>query len=170
MHGSGILKGRVEFKWILILLLCISSISVFGQKESAIWYFGKNAGLDFREHFPLPLTEGLTNTTEGVASVSDALGNLLFYTDGRTIWNKNHGVMASGLSADSTSTHAATIIPNRSNPNKYFVFTTKSISKPEDDNYGGNYYIVDFTNNSLGEVIYDNVAVTGIPGILKKLD
>ncbi len=161
------MKGRVGYKWILILALFVSTLSVYGQKESAIWYFGQHAGLDFREHFPLPLTDGQTNTSEGVASVSDSLGNLLFYTDGRTIWNRNHGIMAAGLSGDSVSTHSATIIPNRNNPDQYFVFTTKQVSSPDDDNYGGNYYIVDFTNDALGEVIYDHSEETGFEGILK---
>ena len=151
----------------MVLVIFISSLSVYGQKESAIWYFGKHAGLDFREHFPLPLTDGQTNSPEGVASVSDSLGNLLFYSDGMTIWNRYHGIMASGLSADSASTQAVTILPGRTNPNKYFVFITKSISSPDEDNYGGNYYIVDFTNNTLGEVIYDYSDDTGFEGILK---
>jgi len=160
-------KSGALYKVIILLVISIISNSAFGQKESAIWYFGRNAGLDFRSHWPLPLTDGQTNTPEGVASVADSIGNLLFYTDGMTIWNKNHGVMASGLSGDSTSTHAATIIPSRTNPNKYFVFTTKPIKDPESDNYGGNYYVVDFSSDPLGEVIYDNAGQSGEPGILK---
>ncbi len=157
------MKGRVKKYCVFLILVFIGSSTAFGQKESAIWYFGRHAGLDFREHFPLPLTSGKTNTREGVASVSDSLGKLLFYTDGRTIWSSYHTVLATGLAGDSASTHSATILPSRSDPKKYFVFTTKSIINPEDDNYGGKYYIVDFNDNPFGLVTEG----TGDPGILR---
>ncbi|MEX0361238.1 MAG: hypothetical protein AB3N10_09680, partial [Allomuricauda sp.] len=58
------------------------------QLEAAIWYFGQNAGLDFRSGTPVPLTDGALNTREGCATISDAAGNLIFYTDGSTVWNR----------------------------------------------------------------------------------
>ena len=71
------------------LLLCFY-LSVFSQKQANIWYFGKNAGLDFNSGTAIPLTDGAMNTWEGCASIADPNGNLLFYTDGITVWNKNH--------------------------------------------------------------------------------
>lgn len=33
---------------------------------------------------------------EACASISDSAGNLLFYTNGEKVWNKNHEVMPNG--------------------------------------------------------------------------
>ena len=34
--------------------------------------------------------------THANVSVSDSLGNLLFYSDGQTVWNRNHQTMPNG--------------------------------------------------------------------------
>ena len=80
-------------KKILILTILFYSTFVFSQKEANIWYFGENAGLDFNSGTPVALTDGQLNTGEGCASISDSSGNLLFYTDGVTVYNKNHANM-----------------------------------------------------------------------------
>ncbi|MBN8701698.1 MAG: gliding motility-associated C-terminal domain-containing protein [Bacteroidetes bacterium] len=75
-------------------------------------------------------------TDEGCASISNSVGQLLFYTDGRIIWNKNHTKMslADGtswnkmLSGDESSTQSALITPFIGDTNKYFVFTTDGAS------------------------------------------
>ena len=59
-------------------------------KEGNIWYFGEYAGLDFNSGSPVALTNGQLNTNEGCATISDNNGNLLFYTDGMTVYNKSH--------------------------------------------------------------------------------
>jgi hypothetical protein len=80
-------------RYFLILFL---SINLYSQKESNIWYFGEFAGLDFSNGAPLALTDGQIDTAEGCATISDANGQLLFYTDGKKVWNKNHQVMPNG--------------------------------------------------------------------------
>jgi hypothetical protein len=62
---------------------------------------------------------------EGSASISDASGNLLFYTDGITVWNKNNSVMVNGtgLYAGSSSTQAALIVPLPGSSTIYYIFT-----------------------------------------------
>ena len=72
-----------------LILLLISPIS-YAQKEGNIWYFGNNAGLDFNTNPPTVLSNGAMHAPEGSSSISDATGNFLFYTDGASIWNRNH--------------------------------------------------------------------------------
>lgn len=92
------------------------------------WYFGENAGIDFNNieegATPIPLS-GSLNTLEGCSVMSDIEGELLFYTDGVTIYNKDNVVMSngSGLSGFSSSTQSTIIVP-RPKTNKYYVFTT----------------------------------------------
>jgi len=111
-------------KWfICVLFLCSSAL--YAQNEANIWYFGQNAGLDFNSGSPIVLLDGALDTQEGCATISDASGNLLFYTDGSTVYNKNHTIMlnGTGLNGDSSSTHSAIIVPKPNNLNVYYIFT-----------------------------------------------
>ena len=78
----------------LLLLFC--TLNVFSQGEANFWYFGENAGLDFNSGSPVPINNGKLNTREGCSSFSDINGNLLFYSDGSTVWNKLHNPMPNG--------------------------------------------------------------------------
>ncbi len=122
------------------------------QKETTHWYFGEKAGLDFSSGTPVVDSSGALETDEGCATISDATGKLLFYTDGSTVWNRNHKIMPAGIGllGNSTSTQSAIIVPKPDDINIYFVFTV---------DWGGgsdglNYYTVDMTlDGGLGDVI-----------------
>src|SRR5687768_1932810 len=108
---SNLSNNSIPMKKIIYtfcLIACLPLFS-FSQKEANIWFFGTNAGLDFNSGSPVAITGGMINTHEGCASVCDANGDLLFYSDGITVWNKNHQVMpnGSGLSGDYSSTQSA---------------------------------------------------------------
>lgn len=103
-------------------LFCSSS---FSQGESNFWYFGSNAGLDFNGGVPVAITDGQLNTSEGCATVSDPSGNLLFYTNGFTVWDKTHTPMpnGTGLLGHSSSTQSAVIIQKPGSLTIYYIFT-----------------------------------------------
>ena len=138
-------------KKTVILLFFLLHFSVFSQGEANIWYFGLNAGLDFNSGNPVTLLNGKLNTFEGCAVLSNSLGQLLFYTDGRTVYNKNHNIMLNGenLMGNSTSTQSATIVQKPGSPNLYYVFTLDG----EGGAKGFRYTIVDLTlDGGLGGV------------------
>ncbi|MGM5469906.1 T9SS type B sorting domain-containing protein [Flavobacteriaceae bacterium LMO-SS05] len=142
----------------IALLLCFSTFC-FSQNEASNWYFGENAGLKFNlsANTVSTTTNGRLNTREGCASISDDLGNLLFYTDGKTIWNRNHSVMdnGTGLYGDDSSTQSAIIVPKPKDPNIYYVFTVDN--NLDRLNFGLNYTEVDLTlNGGLGAVTSKN--------------
>ena len=113
-------------KTILSYFFCFLSISsLFAQKEANIWYFGANAGLDFNSGTPVALLDGALDTIEGCATISDTDGNLLFYTDGITVFNKNHTIMLNGmgLNGDTSTTQSALIVPKPNDENTYYIFT-----------------------------------------------
>lgn len=114
----------------LTLGLFIVTNSV-AQNESAKWYFGGMAGLDFMGP-PTILTNGVMSPWEGCASISDAAGNLLFYTDGISVWNKNHVVMANGtgLMGNSSSTQSGVIVKRPGSTTIYYVFTVDAQAAP----------------------------------------
>ena len=121
------------------------------QNERNIWCFGHNAGLDFNSGPPILFNGVAMPADEGSSSIADAAGNLLFYTNGLFIWNKNHVIMpnGSGLLSNSSSTQAALIIRQPGSNTIYYVFTTDAFEGP----LGLNYNIVDMTlQGGLGDV------------------
>lgn len=110
---------------------------IYGQREASIWYFGQGAGLDFNSGSPVALTNGKVNTSEGSTTIADEDGNLLFYTDGKTVWNAKHQIMqgGDGLLGHGSSTQSAIIVPNPVNPKIYYIFT---VDEPSRSNADGN--------------------------------
>lgn len=116
------------------------------QGEANIWYFGQNAGLDFNSSSPIALTNGQLVTDEGCATISNSSGQLLFYTDGITVYNRNHLIMVNGtgLMGHPSSTQSATVVPKPGSSNLYYIFTTDN----EHDPNGFRYSIVDMSLDS----------------------
>ena len=110
----------------ITFILWLISLTVYSQGEANIWYFGDHAGLDFNSGVPVALTNSQMLTHEGCAVLSNGGGQLLFYTDGVTIWNKNHQIMlnGSGLMGDFSSTQSAIIVPKPGSSTLFYVFTT----------------------------------------------
>lgn len=65
------------------------------QNEANHWYFGNNAGMNFKFGTPSGTSNALV-TTKGTTALSDSLGNLNFYSDGVSVWDKNGVVMPNG--------------------------------------------------------------------------
>ncbi|MEP3836341.1 MAG: T9SS type B sorting domain-containing protein [Algibacter sp.] len=148
-------------KTILFVIFCVIGISSFSQAEASNWYFGYGAGITFNQinGEVSALNDGQLFTNEGSAAISDSFGNLLFYTDGITVWNKNHGVMTngSGLNGDPSSTQSAIIVPKPNTPDIYYIFTVDD-HNPDETHYGFNYSEVDMTlSGGLGAVTNKNI-------------
>ena len=109
---------RIIIRSLIIMYMLMLSFIGLAQKEVNIWYFGSHAGLDFNSGMPVPLTDGALLSLEGTATISDEDGNLLFYTDGITVWNRNHNIMlnGSGLTGHSSSTQSGVLVPIPESP------------------------------------------------------
>jgi gliding motility-associated-like protein len=121
-------------KGYLLLLLLFFTFVANAQGEATNWYFGNFAGLKFMpDGSVIPLSDGQIVTTEGCSSISDSSGNLLLYTDGKTVWDRNHIIMPNGvdLFGDPSSTQSGIIIPKPNNPNIYYIFT---VDEPHQEN------------------------------------
>ncbi|KYG72499.1 T9SS type B sorting domain-containing protein [Roseivirga echinicomitans] len=145
-------------------------VKVYGDENPTanIWYFGNGAGMDFNEVDGLPApprsitSPHAMDAPEGTSTISDANGQVLFYTNGTTVWNADNGVMpnGTGIGGDSTSTQSVVIIPFEDDETLFYVFTTEEV-------YGDNtfmlkYSVVDLKeDNGLGAVISkDNILFT----------
>lgn len=139
--------------WFIIITTTI----LFSQysKRTNIWYFGRNAGIDFNTSPPTPLLDGESNNWEGTATLCDTFGQLIIYTDGRQIWNRNHEVIPNGtaLGGANSATQSGIIVPYPGNPNLIFVFSVDS----EGGNRGLQYAVVDLSQNGgLGGIVSKN--------------
>lgn len=140
----------------IIMTFIVLSQYLHAAKEYDNWYFGENAAISFMTGTPISLSDSKIETDEGCASISDIYGNLLFYTDGISIWDRNHEVMPNGveLYGNISSTHSAAILKSPRNSNIYYVFTV-DWRKGE---HGLCYSIVDMTEREgYGDVIEKNV-------------
>jgi gliding motility-associated-like protein len=149
---------RFILRYLFFVLLICGSHILNAQREANIWYFGNFMGLDFNSGAPVPLNDGQINNnpTEGNATISDANGNLLFYTDGLKVWNRLHQVMPNGtnLFGSITSTQSAIIVPFIGDPVRYYVFTVDGLSGPR----GLTYSVVNMTlDNGKGDIETKNI-------------
>ncbi len=112
-------------KYILNLLLLTYVNFGISQNEANVWYFGDYAGLDFNSGSPVTIFDGALITHEGVASICDAAGDILFYTDGSTVYNRNHQVMQNGTDLDGhwSAGQSCIIVPKPNTSNIYYIFT-----------------------------------------------
>ena len=145
-------------KYIVLNIVLFFALIANAQdyKRTQNWYFGDSAGLSFATDPPTVLTDGSMNAGEGCSTISDTAGNLLFYTNGVTVWNKNHQVMenGNGLNGHISSTQSSLIVPWPSNDSLFYIFTTDAIGKPK----GLQYSLVNTkVNNGLGKVITKNI-------------
>ena len=108
-----------------LILLLLFSTTLQAQNEFNNWFFGTNLGLNFSGANPVLITGGQINQAEGNATISDASGNLLFYTSGTTVYNRLHGVMTNGtgLLGHASSTQSAIIVQKPWSSNIYYIFT-----------------------------------------------
>jgi hypothetical protein len=112
---------------LLLFLLVISLSDLLAQKQNNVWYFGKKAGVDFNGIIPQPLPDGKMVASEACASIADkSTGQLLFYTNGTDVWNRNHTLMPNGigLAGNGSSSQGVVIVPDPGDDLKYYVFTT----------------------------------------------
>jgi len=139
------------------------------QKEGNIWFFGNYAGLDFKNGNPISISSGKTKALEGCASICDANGDLLFYTDGIFVWNKNHQKMeVDSLLGHDSSTQSAVIVAAPGTNGLYYIFTTDACHHGLKN--GLRYSIVDMKQNGgLGRIDRNKMNILMYPFVCEKL-
>ena len=170
------MKNKTTLNFLISTVLFLGMIvTMQSQLQNANWYFGNNTGLNFNDGTAAPtiltgatlsptltnvgtITNSVMNTDGGVATASDKFGNLLFYTDGITVWNKNHAIMnnGTGLFGSKTVSQSVVILPipnpsdSSQDPLEYYIFTNQGA---ETGSHGLSYTKVDMNYNSgLGQV------------------
>jgi gliding motility-associated-like protein len=137
-------------------LLLLLTTGIFAQNEANVWYFGAHCGIDFNSGSPEVLYDGQrVYTTISAATISDSLGNVLFYPDWTKVFTKD-GVLlnSNGMVCPGESGRAIVQWPGQDK--LYYIFTA---AKPSND-VGFYYSIVDYNENyGLGAVTEKNIPI-----------
>lgn len=148
------LQSRPGLKRLLLIVsFFLLILPSFAQKRTTHWYLGRNVGLNFQNTTPSSHTNGRQDAFEASASISDLSGNLLFYTDGSQIWNKDNTLIqnGTGINCDNSATQGALFIPKPGSKTIFYLFTLDNAST---NNAFNLYYSeIDLSlNNGLGGV------------------
>lgn len=152
------------FKYSLYLSFLLCTLSAAAQGENNNWHFGRGRYISFSTLTPTYGINSNMRTGESSAAVSDAQGNLLFYTIGSRIWDRNGTEMpgATGLLGNGptgtngfpvgSAAFGVQVIKNPGNPNQYYIFVLDPIEVIAPRKLY--YNLVDMTlNNGLGDVV-----------------
>jgi hypothetical protein len=138
----------------IVLGLLISQLS-YSQNFANNWVLG-DFGLEFKNNAVRIIHGYSSHLYEGFGIISDKQGNLLFYSDGLNVWDKNNGLMPNGgdvfSSTAGTLIKESLVVPKPGSGSLYYLFTVD----PHNGNEGSGLYfsIVDMSlNNGLGDVI-----------------
>ena len=177
--------------WCLFLVFPLFS---FGQKHDYVWMFGYDSNatsgypgiegvkIDFNI-LPPSIEYEVTNMNIFVsnATISDSVGNLLFYTNGCFIAGKDHELMENGDNINpgevhdiqceygyTAGTQSCLILPNPGNSNQYYFFHKHIIYEyePEFDVITDIIYysLIDVSlNEGQGSVIEKNIPIVHEP-------
>lgn len=160
-----------------ILLLFFTScftLLCFSQNPASHCFFG-DVGIDFRTQPPTVLPSNML-ANESPATISDEMGNLLFYTNGGEnplasyvggVWNSSGNIIQNGILADSSgcgsSYYGAVFFPVPGEDDLYYLFKRDCVeSSFSGTNYnaGLTYSLIDATaNNGDGAIIEKNQQV-----------
>ena len=146
--------------FLFFAVFYISTI-LYSQNETNIWYFGNFAGLDFNTGDPVAVP-GFTWKAVGTAVVCDSLGNLLFYSDGLRVYNRDHDTMENGYlnHSNDMATQQCLIVQKPESDNLFYLFIIGGEKQQIWGERGFWYSIIDMEgDNGLGEVIEKDIPV-----------
>lgn len=106
------------------------------DQSNGIWYFGNGAGLNFNPDpddetvpVPRPIEEPHPqDIPAGTTTITDASGEVLFFTDGESVWDLNGDLMENGdaIGGDNSSSQSVIAIQVPEEPTLYYLFTTQA--------------------------------------------
>ncbi len=106
------------------------------DQTNNIWYFGDGAGLDFNPDpndpdapTPRPIAQRHPqNIPAGTTTISDQAGQVLFFTDGQSVWDLNGNLMDNGddIGGDNSSSQSVIAVGVPQQPTLFYLFTTQA--------------------------------------------
>jgi len=105
------------------------------DQTNNIWYFGDGAGLDFNPDpnnpdapTPRPIaSRHPQNIPAGTTTISGQDGQVLFFTDGQSVWDLNGDLMENGndIGGDNSSSQGVIAVPVPGEETLFYLFTSQ---------------------------------------------
>jgi hypothetical protein len=134
-----------HLKYVLVIILQLIMVqSLFSQHQADNWIFAQWAGLKFNSGQPVAYLPVGTGDSFGNGTImSDSLGNLLFFSNGDRVWNKNGEIMENGdsLLPGVCWDQSAISFPRPGLNTQYYLFTVSDWNSPK----GLYYSIIDIS-------------------------
>ena len=153
------LRNELHINWIVLSCILLVQINSFSQpnKRTNQWFFARNVGVDFNsgepvEGYPCPITGTPLGDT---SSMCDTNGNLLFYSDGKNVYNKNHEIMENSYAGPdyNQGVQAALCIPKPGSDSLFYVFTANTFIQQYNQPLNF-YHTIDMSlNDGLGGIL-----------------
>lgn len=170
----------------IIVTIIFATNNLYAQKETWNWFFGDKAGITFMpdgkeakflQASNISIQRGMQ---EGIATISDRKGNLLFYSDGIFVWNKNHSILSNlsygGLFGNTSSARNVIIIPKPLSNRFYYVFTIDAYEGREDlsnpgkaIHYGLRYSVLDVLAGNQGDIDPNQKNILLVADVFEKM-
>jgi uncharacterized protein (TIGR02145 family) len=118
-----------RFTRFLLFAFLFFPLFCFSQGEFNNWYFGMKAGVSFNTGFPVSFTTSQLLVPTGCSSnISDSLGNILFYSGGFDVYNRNNVIMPNGsilgMQCSVNYDQINLAVKQINDEQKYYLFTT----------------------------------------------
>ena len=150
-----------------IIFFAINAL-IYAQGPASNWYFGLRAGILFENLEPTALLDSEMRAFEGCTSYSTENGNLLFYSNGDTVWNRNHQPMpnGTGLQGHPSSTQSVAFCQLPNSNSQYLIFTTDGFNL----NIGLRYSIIDMDlDGGFGDIVVGQKNILVLDSVTEKL-
>lgn len=125
------------------------------DQSNGIWYFGDGAGLNFNPDpddpnapTPRPIeSPHPQDIPAGTTTITDSSGEVLFFTDGESVWDLNGDLMANGdsIGGNNSSSQAVIAIGVPNEQTLFYLFTTQTTA---DGNNEVRYSLVDIKSEN----------------------
>lgn len=130
----------------LISLFFLIPVLLSAQHEADNWIYGWGIWINYSTGEPVRVTSPYIPLFSfyGNTSLSDSLGNLLFYSDGIELYNRSHVLMSNsdGLMGAGFATNPCIAFPMPGDRSKYYFFTVGGKSQ-NSFRAGAEYSIID---------------------------
>ncbi len=151
------------FNAIFLFLLIAEPLFIQAQKEAAVWPVGAGKQINFQSgSFEFTDFAGNPNAK---ASICDKDGNLVLYTDGRTIWNQNNEIVINGdklISDDALQEIRPIFVPYPKKEGWYILIYEERYYINSNKLIGNTLYYAEINskaNNGAGEVLNKKIKI-----------
>jgi len=151
------------FRVIFIFLVLNAPSLISAQKEASVWPVGSGKQINFQSgNFEYSDFPGNPNAR---ATICDKDGNLVLYTDGRTVWNRFHEVVINGeklISDELFQPEKPIFVPYPKKDGWYILFYSEDDYKIIQGKYNNALYYAEInanSNNGKGEIVRQKIKI-----------